>query len=143
MSDENKITVNLDLNKLLEAYSKPDFMKGVLIEFLKQNPNTIAQHLRDVVLVEILKSTKIGEITAAVDAAIVKKVNESGFAESYEFKRLFTSAIDAGIKSKQHAIDGLVSREIQKPEFTERLNDMISRRINEIVFGALKHMGDE
>lgn len=139
MSDEQGIPVNvtLNLNKMLEAYNKPEFMKNVFVEAITKNPKLFTEAISNYIIMEFM-ATEMGVKTKdAVRAALVAKTTIDALTKD----RGFDLAVDKLLKEELLAQRALVSNQvknaIQQQGFKEKTAEFIAATVRERVNAVL------
>ena len=144
MSDnetDNKLTATIDMNAFFKAYSSKDFMIKVFKDFLKENPALITEHIQTFVLVEVLKSNEIENITKAVNASIIDRLTR--LTTDYQFDAEIRKETTKVISTHIPKITQIVRNHLSEKDFKEGDARKIKNEVEHLVLTAMSHIGYE
>lgn len=133
------VAVTFDLNKLFEAYNKPEFMKGVFIDYLSKNPEMIAKHVSATLIVELVKANKYEEIQKQVGEHIAHLISkDDSILNQYEIRGKVFGLIGEAIEAQSERIKMVVANQITKNDFGKKVAESIGLKVTEYVSKALR-----
>lgn len=138
----DKINVQVDLNKLFEAYNKPDFMKQVFIEAITKNPKIFTEALRQHIIMDFMSS----EIGTNIRNEVKKAVQELAALDTLKSNREFCRELDKvlieEIKENRPTVSIRVKQVIDQPDFKHNVSDYLAQTVKERVTAFLGEVCD-
>ena len=144
--ETNEINVTLDVNKLLQSYSKENFMRSVFKEALTKNNQLLVNGMKDYIISEIVGSDTQAEIVAAVKQAAAAEIGK-GLEVSHVFKSSMNKEISNAVQSMRTWIEEEIVKSIDKAKAKEdiakHISDVIERKVLNSLGGICFECGDE
>lgn len=138
----NEINLQIDLNKMFDAYSKPEFMKQVFIEAITKNPKVFTEALRQHIIMDFMSS----EIGSNIKNEVKKAVQEFATIDSLKSNREFCRELDRllidEIKQHRDTVSIRVKQVIDQPGFKEKAADYLAQTVKERITALLGEVCD-
>lgn len=143
MQSEGQIPVTLDLNKLIEAHNKSDFMAKVFKDFLKENPSVLVEALRNYILQDMIKDGTMTRISDHVKASLTELVTSENLKGSHIFSTAVNECIRESVKAQASIINSKVSQAIQTQGVAENIKQMVIHQVERRLDQVLTDLRDE
>lgn len=138
----NEINFQIDLNKMFEAYSKPEFMNKVFIEAITKNPKVFTEALRQHIIMDFMSS----EIGVNIKKEVQKAVQEFATIDALKSNREFCRELDKllieEIKENRSTVSIRVKQVIDQPGFKEKAADYLAQTVKERITKLLGEVCD-
>lgn len=141
---ENVMNVTFDMNEFMKAYRKEDFMKGVFVNFLKQNESIVASAIGDYVLRDLVKSNFIDEITEQVKTYVMETLKEENLSKyNNPVKNEIHKVSVESVLKNSHQIDLLINRAINSEGTKKKIIDTAKAVVKSKVAAGFSNFRDE
>lgn len=137
MSEENEINVTLNINELLKAYNKEDFMRKVFSEAINKDNKMLVNGLKDHLIAEVLRTTVFDEIKDAVIGDIKTKISSEQLLSHYNYTTYLNKMITECVQDNKHMLDSHVKASISQKDMKKKVAKHISHVVEERVMNAL------
>jgi len=141
MSDENKtavpVQVNVDLNKMFEAYNKSDFMKQVFVEAITKNPKIFTEAISNFIIMEFAGSEMGTKIKDEIRKSVQELSNFEALKNNRDFCRELDKVLIEEIKAHRSHVSIRVKQVIDQPNFKERTAEYLASTVKERVTSLL------
>ena len=137
MTEENKVNVTLDINGLLNAYKKEDFMKKVFKETLKENPEVFVNSIRDYILADIMKSEDFEKLKKSVLTELVSHMEPEKLKGNHNFISEMNKILNLAIADHKPQVARVVANTINGSDFKKSVSTRIANTVENRVMLSL------